>query len=387
MKNTHASGSGRDRQPATPTAATSHSSGPLPITARKVAAGLDETPHSSTLWRAGVFGLFVVVSVLMVIVSAATRDADAAYITFLLCPLAAAALVLWGRRWQLALNLATLVAYLGGQQVAASSPGRAIYRTMGLGAALILAQLIATFRERDRQRLSNELHQLADAADFRETEIAAMTHDIRSPLATLVGLTGLLVDGGIDETERANLMMRLGSTTTSMDLIVKNMLDLFLLEQGHMQPYCREINPDVVVSEAVERYTAEAQLRGLKLEIELCGIQQAYLDPLHLERIVGNLITSALRRTEAGEVHLQSAGDNRWMTLEVRDTGPSLSPMEVERACERPDLSENGMRSAALGRYIARLLTEADGGEIEARSGESCGLVIIARLPISAPSA
>jgi signal transduction histidine kinase len=61
--------------------------------------------------------------------------------------------------------------------------------------------------------------------------------------------------------------------------------------------------------------------------------------------------------------------------------------MEIERIFVRPNLDENGARSAALGRYMARSLVEADGGEIRARSGDASGLSLIVRLPISKPSA
>jgi signal transduction histidine kinase len=75
------------------------------------------------------------------------------------------------------------------------------------------------------------------------------------------------------------------------------------------------------------------------------------------------------------------------MTLEVNDTGPAVSPMEIEHILDRPNLDENGARSAALGRYIVRSLVEADGGETRARSSDGLGLSLIVRLPISQPSA
>jgi signal transduction histidine kinase len=132
------------------------------------------------------------------------------------------------------------------------------------------------------------------------------------------------------------------------------------------------------VREAAERYAFEARLRGLELAIELGGVHQANLDPLHLECIVANLVTSAVRRTAAGAVRICTSWQDEWILIEVSDCGPAA---DVDHIFERPALEENGARSTALGRYIARALVEADGGVIRARSGDGWGLTVIAQLP------
>jgi signal transduction histidine kinase len=362
-------------------------SDPVRVTARQVAARFDEAADLGVVRRSGVLVFSIAIIALLMLVSASTHNSDLGYVTILLCPLAIAALAVWDWRWQLALNLASLILYAVAELSAPPGQYFAVHHPIGIAAGLTLAQLTAVFRGRKRRRLKAQLHQLVEAGDFRETQIAAMTHDIRSPLATLVGLVSLLAEGGLDEPERANLLARLGSNTASMDLMVKNMLDLYLLEEQRMQPFRRVINADSIVSETAERYAVEARLRGIKLTVELGGVTDAHLDALHLERIVANLVTSAIRRIDAGEVRFRTAQDGGWMTLEVNDTGPAVSPMEIEHILDRPNLDENGARSAALGRYIVRSLVEADGGETRARSSDGLGLSLIVRLPISQPSA
>jgi len=73
------------------------------------------------------------------------------------------------------------------------------------------------------------------------------------------------------------------------------------------------------------------------------------------------------------------------IVIEVSDTGPEATPNEIESIFSRPDLAVEGSRSAALGRYIAHALVEADGGKIEARVEDGWGLNLIVELPIEPP--
>jgi signal transduction histidine kinase len=228
--------------------------------------------------------------------------------------------------------------------------------------------------------------QLAEAAAFRETQIATMTHDIRNPMATLAGLVTLLVEEDLDDKERNNLLARVWSTTTSMDLLVKNVLDLYLLEEQRIRPNWRLVDANSVVAETAEHCKIEARLKGLRVRVELGGLPKANLDPLHLERIIANLLTSAVRRTPTGEVRLQTSQRDSWIVIEVSDTGPEATPGEIETIFSRPNLAVEGARSSALGRYIAHALVRADGGEIRARVEGGWGLNLIVQLPINPPA-
>jgi signal transduction histidine kinase len=349
--------------------------------------GLTWLPGFRAHWRLWSLLCCIVMIMLMIRVSAITREADTRYITIILCPFATAAFVIWGWRWQLSLIIACLFLYLFSEAAVpvAGRPPFDIHRMLGMVAALTLSQFTAVFLDRYRRKLKRQLIQLAEAAAFRETQIATMTHDIRNPLATLVGLVTLLVEDELDEKERNNLLARVWSTTTSMDLLVKNVLDLYLLEEQRLRPNWRVIDPNSVISETSDHCSIEARLKGLKIRMELGGLPKANLDPLHLERIVANLLTSAIRRTPAGEVRLRTSQRGEWVIFEVSDTGPEATPNEIEHIFDRPNLAVDGARSSALGRYIAHALIEADGGKIQAKVEDGWGLNLVVQLPIDEP--
>ena len=200
---------------------------------------------------------------LVIRISAITGEAETRYITIILCPFATAAFVIWGWRWQLSLILACFVLETLAELLVPIAPRFDIHRMLGMLAALTLSQFTAVFLDRYRRKLKRQLIQLAEAAAFRETQIATMTHDIRNPLATLVGLVTLLVEDDIDDKERSNLLARVWSTTTSMDLLVKNVLDLYLLEEQRLRPNWRVVDANSVVAETAEHCNIEARPEGL----------------------------------------------------------------------------------------------------------------------------
>jgi len=315
-------------------------------------------------------------------ISAITNEGETRYVTIILCPFATAAFVIWGWRWQLALILACFYLEILAEVLIPIPPRFDVHRVLGLVAALTLSQFTAVSLDRYRRRLRRQLMQLAEAAAFRETQIATMTHDIRNPLATLVGLTAMLVEDGLDEKERSKLLARVWSTTTSMDLMVKNLLDLYLLEEQRLRPNWRVIDANSIAAETAEHCDIEARLKGLRLRVDLGRLPKAKLDPLHLERIIANLLTSAVRRTSAGEVLMQTSQRDDRIVIAVSDTGPVPTLSEIESIFSRPNLAVEGARSSALGRYIAHALVQADGGKIEARVEDGWGLNLIVELPV-----
>jgi len=348
--------------------------------------GLTWLPGFRAHWRVWSLMTCIAMIVLLIQISAITNEGETRYITIILCPFATAAFVIWGWRWQLALILSCFALEIAAEELVPIPPHFDIHRMLGLVAALTLSQFTAVSLDTYRHRLRGHLMQLAAATAFRETQIATMTHDIRNPLATLVGLATMLVEDDLDDKERGNLVARVWSTTTSMDLLVKNLLDLYVFEERRLRPNWRVVDANSVVAEAAEHCTTEARLKGLRLRVNLGGLPKANLDPLHLERIVANLLTSAVRRTPAGEVRMQTSRRGDRIVIEVSDTGPEATPSEIESIFSRPNLAVEGSRSSALGRYIAHALVEADGGKIEARVEDGWGLNLIVELPIDPPS-
>ncbi len=336
-------------------------------------------------WKAWTLATCVTIIALFIRIASLGHSPELAFIAIILCPFATAAFVMWGPRWQGMLNLGCLAMFGAAQLAVPSRDQYTVYRWLGFIAALVLSWFTAVFLDRYRGKLRAQMEQLAAAAKFRERQIGTMTHDIRNPLATLVGLVTLLEEDELSEKETTHLLARVGSTSRAMDLLVKNVLDMYLLEEDNLQPHPRVIDPNVIVQEVADVYGREARLKGLRMRTELGGMPRGSLDPLHLERIVANLLSNGIQRTESGEVVLRTFLSGGKVIIEVQDTGAQLSTEQFSHLFERPIQDRQGMGSMGWKLYIARALTETNGGTVSARSHTNRGLTLITEVPFWEP--
>jgi signal transduction histidine kinase len=303
----------------------------------------------------------------------------------MLCPIATAAFVSWGTRWQFAMAVTALIGYAAGEHFVPIETPYAVYRWMGLIAAVFFAQYTTIFIDRYRRRLRKQVHDLEEAARFRQTQIATMAHDIRSPVAALSGYVNLLEESDISPKERIDLLGRIGSTAWNMDLVVSNVLDYYEAQDEDLVAVPAELDPNQLLNEVAEDCALQARRRRLNLRIEITRLPACKLDRRHFERVVRNMLAYAIGRMGSGEVTLHAAMRNDELAIEVSDCGPSLSPAEMAALFERPNKNGNHSTGRGLGLYIARAMAEAAGGRVEARFADGRrGLTLVAEFPLEA---
>src|ERR1700719_1474036 len=345
--------------------------------------GLSWTDAFKRRWKFWILLYNVVLIATFILISRDTGDPESRFIAIMLCPLGTASFVSWGTRWQFAMAVTAVLGYaLAEHYVPIASPF-AMYRWMGLVAAVIFAQYTSIFIERYRRRLRKQVEDLAEAARFRQTQIATMAHDIRSPVAALSGYVNLLEEVDISPNERTDLLGRIGSTAWNMDLVVGNVLDYYEAQDDDIVAALAELDPNQLLSEVAEDCGLQARRRRLHLRVELTSLPACKLDRRHFQRIVRNMLAYAIGRTATGEVTLRAGERNGAIAIEVTDSGPTLSQEQLDALFERPN--RNGDRSAArgLGLYVARAMTEAAGGRTHARFADGRrGLTLVGEFPI-----
>src|ERR671922_861371 len=195
----------------------------------------------------------------------------------------------------------------------------------------------------DRRRVHELRHELATerrenlrlaAADEAKTiALQAVSHDIRTPLAAILGLAATLEDRGheMSAEDVRDLSSRIVQNSRRLDRIVTDLLDLDRLQRGRLIPRLRPIHLGALVRQLVTR-TETVTERRLQLDTGPVHIQA---DPTMVERIVENLIANAVRHTP---------GDSRiWVRVErtdegglvvVEDDGPGVPAADRERIFE-----------------------------------------------------
>jgi two-component system sensor histidine kinase KdpD len=261
------------------------------------------------------------------------------------------------------------------------------YRWFGLLAAVSVGQATSVFVDRYRRRLRGHVAALEEAGNFRERQIAIMAHDIRSPVGAISGYASLLEDGVANDTEREQLVARMGATAWNVDLVVGNVLDLYQIEAAGPMLRRVEIDPNRIIEETVEDCAMQARRERVRLVADLATLPRGRFDPACLGRIVRNMLATAIRRARAGQVSIATRAGDGHLTLEVRDSGLPMPPHELERLFDPP--SRDGGRKApgGLAAHLVRTLTEAHGGRVEAKCEPGGGLVMIVELPLDTDAA
>ncbi|HYB89842.1 MAG TPA: HAMP domain-containing sensor histidine kinase [Candidatus Binataceae bacterium] len=320
---------------------------------------------------------------MFVAISASTHDPESRYVAIILCPLATASFVTWGPRWQAAMGAGALVIFALASSKVPISIQFQVYRWFGLLAAVLFAQCTAIFIERYRVRLRGQLEALAKAARFRETQIATMAHDIRSPVAALTGLAELLEDEELPLSDREELLARMGSTAWNMNLVVTNVLDLYRIqEDGKLQLAPQAVDPNPIVEEIVDDCALQARRKGVKIATELGELPRASVDPNQIDRIVRNFVAQAISLAHPGEVFLTTVARDGQMVIELKAPAATVSAAEMQRLFDQP--TEDGPASArGLGLYVARAFAQASGGTVDVSFEPARGLNLVAELPLT----
>ena len=321
---------------------------------------------------------------IFIAISRFTGDPESRFIAITLCPLATAAFVSWGTRWQFAMALTAIAGYGAGELLVPIDTPYRVYRWMGLIAAVIFAQYTTVFVDRYRRRLHQQVRALEEAARFRQSQIATMAHDIRSPVAALSGYVNLLEDEDLTLKERTDLLGRIGSTAWNMNLVVSNVLDYYDIQENDVVPAPVELDPNIVIAEVSEDCALQAHRRRLTLRTEFARLPTCRLDPRHLDRIVRNLLAYAISRMARGEIVVRTGMYNDMIIVDVSDSGATISIAELDLLFQGPNKDGRGGPGTGLGLYVARAMAESVGGRVQARHTPGRGLSLLAELPLDA---
>jgi signal transduction histidine kinase len=224
----------------------------------------------------------------------------------------------------------------------------------------MIERLVAAENEQQRMQTARR--------DF----LAAVSHDLRTPLTSLRAATEALEDGLVDDPSRYLAAMR-----TDLDLLTALVDDLFMLaliESGGLALVRERLDLAEVVDEAAEAVRPLANRGGIRLTAEIDGSVTVEAAPREISRILRNLLDNAVRHSpEGGTVRLMLSDEGGHATVTVTDEGPGFPADFVRRATESFTRADDARRrdgsGAGLGLAIARGLTEAHGGTIEVSAG------------------
>lgn len=249
-------------------------------------------------------------------------------------------------------------------------------------------------RNQDLARDSQGLAVAARAADRAKSEfLATMSHEIRTPMNGVLGMVQVMERDELSGPQRERLATVRGSAVELLD-ILNAILDVSRIEAGEMSLASAPFDLDHFAETLRRLYGQLAADRGLDFRLDVSPIVsgQRLGDEVRLRQILSNLISNALKFTEAGSVVVRIGGDDQRLICEVQDTGLGIPQDQQHRIFEKffqADAS-NTRRSGGtgLGLSICRDLAVLMGGQITFSSQPGLGsrFCLEAPLPAVEPS-
>jgi signal transduction histidine kinase len=214
--------------------------------------------------------------------------------------------------------------------------------------------------------------------------IALAAHELRTPATTVYGLAATLARRELSEATAAEVLETLYSQAERMSRLVEQLLDMSRLDAASIQ-----VSPELLPlrPELEEIVRANASGREQDVVIETPGTDKVLADRGVLERVVGNLVTNALRHG-APPVRLVAKQTDTHLRIVVSDNGEGIDPQFVPYLFDRFQRSEHARTpttGAGLGLAIARSYARAHGGDLLYHHGEANGALFELVLPRTTP--
>ena len=292
----------------------------------------------------------------------------------------------------LAVAAASASAAVAAALVLASSIARRIDRLRSASAALAAGDLGARAPEggpRELAELGRSFNAMAGSLeglfDARRELVAAASHDLRAPVASIAAMLEAIEDGLATPEE---YLAPLQDQARRLTILVDDLFELARIDAGALVHELQEVALAPLVESCMRGFEAEARAQNVTLKRTVAdGIPEARCVPEEVERVLLNLLTNALHHTPSDgtvAVTLATAPDHVRVTVE--DTGEGLTPEATRRMFDRfwrDDSARRANGGAGLGLAIARGLVEAQGGTIWAEQRPTGGARVSFTLPLA----
>jgi signal transduction histidine kinase len=242
---------------------------------------------------------------------------------------------------------------------------------------------------RELAELGGSFNAMADSLeglfDARRELVAAASHDLRAPVASIAAMLEAIEDGLASPSEYLAPLQDQARRLTSL---VDDLFELARIDAGALAHELEEVALAPLVESCVRGFEAEARARNVTLErIVDEHLPEARCAPEEVERVLLNLLTNALRNTPSdGTVAVTLAPAPDHVRVTVEDTGNGLTPEAARRMFDRfwrDDSARQANGGAGLGLAIARGLVEAQGGTIWAEQRATGGARVSFTLPLA----
>ncbi len=250
--------------------------------------------------------------------------------------------------------------------------------------------------ETAQQKQARALEQAVATAEAankaKDSFLANVSHEVRTPLSSIALWAKLLKDCGEDDPETAaEAVSAIVSSAEELQVLIDDLFDTARIVAGRLRLNFQRIAPATIVAAAVEQLEPSAREKQLSLATRIDpAVKELRADPVRLQQVLVNLLNNAIKFTpETGRITVELTHHHSDVLIRVQDTGRGIEPELIPHLFER--YGQTGSQQTGpggglgLGLSIARKLVEAHDGTLTAESaGAGHGTTFTVRLPVPA---
>jgi len=252
-------------------------------------------------------------------------------------------------------------------------------------------ETVALYEERDRLReRATEAEVLRRADELKTALLSAVSHDLRTPLASIIASAGSLRQPDVvwTDTEQESFLSDIEGEARRLARIVANLLDLSRMEAGTLRPERGWYDLAALVDDVLGRLRSVTHDHPVHVRVS-DDMPPVPLDYVEVDQVLTNLVENAVRHTPGGtEIWITAEREGGEAVVAVSDSGPGIPETELPRLFDpfvRAAQRKGGPGGVGLGLAIARGLVEAHGGQITAENRAGGGASFRFTLPLELP--
>lgn len=307
-------------------------------------------------------------------------------------------------RTVLALTIAPQFLYLAVTPVFMVTHGAsaAFATAFAIAIAVFMTYCLSTWQRMEMARKSEEAARLdaesrrlhaEEVMESRQAFLAAVGHDLRTPISAIMAGAGVIQDS-TDDYHTRNQARLITDAGLMMKALLDDLLDHAKIEAGRMTVEADDFNLRSLIAQTARLWQGPVASKGLKLRIEGASQVPAHVrgDSMRLRQILNNLISNAVKFTDSGSITLklkawEEEPSGYSVLIEIQDTGPGMTPSQIQRLFRPFDQTASGVSArhggTGLGLAISRHLSELMGGRLTAHSrlGEGSSFTVALSFP------
>ncbi len=233
-----------------------------------------------------------------------------------------------------------------------------------------------------------DISQEKELEEFRRELVSIISHELRSPLASLAAYTETLLreDMSFDEPTRRQLLSVIRFETDRLTRLVDNLNDYTQLENGEVRLHVEAISIMELIARTTSYLQAQTKIHNFSIEVQR-GLPDIEADPDRLEQVLVNLLSNAMKYSPHGGLIAVRARHRRGEVLvEISDEGTGIPAEDLEKVFQKFYVVDNPLArktgGSGIGLYVTRGIIEAHGGRIWATSETGRGSTFSFVLPI-----